>query len=102
MKPLLPDGRKATLRETGCCTTTTCRSRSPNGTVYGERSRRCGECRRTHHVAVCSLWTNPEGAELRFTVDGQAQLTEVSHHFFAVPIVALAWRERYHWVKGWR
>ena len=54
------------------------------------------------HVAVCSLWTNPEGAELRLTVDGKVQLTDVSHHLFALPIVALAWRERYHWIKGWR
>jgi hypothetical protein len=49
-----------------------------------------------------SLWTNPEGAELRLTVDGKMQLTEVSHHFFALPIVALAWKERWHWIKGWR
>jgi hypothetical protein len=54
------------------------------------------------HVAVCSFWTNPEGAELRLTVDGQVQRTEVSHHLFALPIVALAWKERYHWIKGWR
>ena len=53
------------------------------------------------HVAVCSLWTNPEGAELRLTVDGKVQLSDVSHHLFALPIVALAWRERYHWIKGW-
>ena len=47
-------------------------------------------------------WANPEGAELRLAVDGKMQLTEVSHHLFALPIVALGWRERYHWIKGWR
>jgi hypothetical protein len=35
------------------------------------------------HVAICSLWVNPEGAELRLTVDGKVQLTDVSHHLFA-------------------
>ena len=57
---------------------------------------------RNTHAAVCSLWTNPEAAELRLTVDGQVLLTEVSDHLFALPIVALAWRERYHWIKGWQ
>ncbi len=51
------------------------------------------------HVAVCSLRTNPEGAELRLTY-GKVQLTEVSHHLFALPIVALAWRERYQSRNG--
>ena len=23
------------------------------------------------HVAVCSLWTNPEGGEIRLTIDGR-------------------------------
>ena len=55
-------------------------------------------------MARCSMrrWANPEGAELRLTVDGKVQLTDVSHHLFALPIVALAWRERDHWIKGWR
>ena len=45
-------------------------------------------------------WGNPEGAELRLTVDGEVQLTDVSHHLFALTIVALAWRERYHQGMG--
>jgi hypothetical protein len=53
-------------------------------------------------TAICSIWTNHEGAELRLTIDGQVALREVSHHHFALPIVALAWRERYGWIKGWR
>ena len=64
------------------------------GRLYGERSRHFGGCRRTRTLPSVALWTNPEGAELRLTVDGKVQLTDVSHHLFALPVVALAWREK--------
>jgi hypothetical protein len=52
--------------------------------------------------AICSIWTHPEGGELRLTVDGRLRQVDVTHHLFALPIVALAWKERWHWLKGWR
>ena len=64
---------------------------SPEWDGDRERSRHCGGCRRTR-----TLPSVPSGRIPK------AQLTEVSHHLFALPIVALAWRERYHWIKGWR
>jgi hypothetical protein len=53
------------------------------------------------HVAVCSVWTHPEGAELRLTVGGGVKQTDSTHHVFALSVVAHAWRERFHWLKGW-
>jgi hypothetical protein len=52
--------------------------------------------------AVCSVWTHPEGAELRLTVDGKLQQMEATHHLFLLPTLALAWRERWQWTKGGR
>ena len=53
-------------------------------------------------VAVCAVWTHPDGAELRLTVNGEIQQTDATHHVFALSTVALAWKERWHWMKGWR
>ena len=47
------------------------------------------------HVASCSVWTHAEGGELRLTVDGFVRRRDVTHHTFALPIVALAWQERW-------
>jgi hypothetical protein len=54
------------------------------------------------HSAVCSVWTHPDGGELRLTVDGKLQQAEATHHFFLLPTLALAWQERWQWIKGWR
>ena len=54
------------------------------------------------HSAVCSVWTHPDGGELRLTVDGKLQRVEATHHLFALPIMALGWKERWHSLKGWR
>ena len=54
------------------------------------------------HVAVCSVWTHPEGGELRLTVDGKLRQAEATHHVFALSTVALTWQEWWSWMKGWR
>jgi hypothetical protein len=53
-------------------------------------------------VAVCAVWTHPDGAQLRLTVNGAIKQTDATHHVFALSTVALAWQERWHWMKGWR
>ena len=58
--------------------------------------------RKDAHSVVCSLWTHPEGGELRLTVDAKLQQAEATHHLFLLPTLALAWQERWHWIKGWR
>lgn len=55
-----------------------------------------------HRSAVCSVWTHPEGGELRVTVDGELQLAEATPHTFVLPTLALAWKERWHWMHGWQ
>jgi len=54
------------------------------------------------HAAVCSVWTHPDGGELRLTVDGKLRQSEATPYLYTLPIVALAWKERWHWLKGWR
>ena len=59
----------------------------------------CGGCRRTHTLP--SVPSGPIPRELNSASPyGKVQLTEVSHHLFALPIVALAWRERYQSRNG--
>ena len=53
-------------------------------------------------VAVCAVWTHPDGAQLRLTVNGEIKRTDATHDVFALSTVALAWQERWHWMKGWR
>jgi len=56
------------------------------------------------HVGSCSVWAHAEGGELRLTVDGVIRRRDVTHHTFALPIVALAWQERLplEWTPGRR
>jgi len=46
------------------------------------------------HVAICALWSHPDGAELRLTVDGKLRASDATHHTWALPIVAHGWKER--------
>ena len=48
------------------------------------------------------MWTHPDGAELRLTVNGEIKQTDATHHVFALATVALAWQERRQRMKGWR
>jgi hypothetical protein len=36
------------------------------------------------------------------TVDGRLRHAEATRYLFALPIVALGWKERWRWIKGWR
>jgi hypothetical protein len=102
MKPLLPDGGTATVVGDKMLHYDNMSIEIPEWDGVRREVAELWRMQKNAHVAVCSVWTNPDGAELRLTVDGKVLLTEVSDHLFALPIVALAWRERYHWVKGWR
>jgi hypothetical protein len=51
-------------------------------------------------VAVCSLWTHPEGAQLRLVIDGKLRESDASHQTWALPIVALGWKDRMQWLQG--
>jgi hypothetical protein len=53
-------------------------------------------------VAVCAVWMHPDGAELRLIVNGEIKQTDATPHVFALSTVALAWKERWHCMKGWR
>jgi hypothetical protein len=57
--------------------------------------------RKGTRVAVCLLWTHPEGAQLRLVVDGKLRASDATHHTWALPIIALAWKERPQWLQGW-
>jgi hypothetical protein len=54
------------------------------------------------HVAICSVWTHPDGAELRLTIEGCGRLAEPTCHVWVLSTVAYAWRERLCWQRGWR
>ena len=40
------------------------------------------------HDAVCSVWTHPDGAELRLMIDGKLRTSDASYHVWVFAIVA--------------
>jgi hypothetical protein len=34
-------------------------------------------------------------------VDGKLRASDATHHTWALPIIALAWKERPQWLQGW-
>ena len=66
------------------------------------KSPNCGGCTRgmTSPCARCGrIWM---ALQLGLTVNGEIKQTDATHHVFALLTVALAWQERWHWMKGWR
>ena len=43
-------------------------------------------------VAVCSIWTHPEGAELRMMIDDKLRMVWATHHTWLLSTLALGWQ----------
>jgi hypothetical protein len=52
------------------------------------------------HLAVCSLWTYPRGAEARLDVDGEMLRTQAGRYGMALVDVAGEWKAQFQ-EKGW-
>jgi hypothetical protein len=53
-------------------------------------------------IAVRSLGTDRDRAELRLMIDGKLRAADASHYTWALSTVALGWKERLLWLQGWR
>jgi len=58
------------------------------------------ELRKGTRVAVCQLWTHPNGGEARVTVEGEWQRGEAGRDGLALVELALEWKQQFI-EKGW-